>query len=460
MTLRLTGLLRRSGDECGATRALAWKVCCTMLLLTMAGAAARAQQAPSPFNLDEAKVPPYTLPDPLTLENGEKVTTAAMWTEKRRPELLRLFAENVYGFTPKERAKIRATHIEVDEHALGGTAVRRQVTLEVSRNGLTREMHLLIYTPAHASGAVPIFLGLNFTGNQTVSTDAGIDLNPTWVHPPNAWLTVSTPLRRAVPDVSERGQAASQWQVDKIIAHGYGLATMYDGDIEPDNAAGLAEGIRPLFYRKGQTAPDADQWGTIGAWAWGLSRAADYLQHVPGVDGSRIILFGHSRLGKTALWASAQDTRFAMVIANESGKGGAALAKRNFGQTVLDLNTHYPHWFCENYRKYNDNEAALPVDNNELIALSAPRPLYIGTADGDIGGDVKGQFLAEIDAEPVYALFGKTGLGATVVPPVEHPIQHDLGFHLRKGKHGVTEYDWDQYIAFADLHFGKRVPGQ
>ncbi len=417
-------------------------------------AAISAQPA---FNYDESKVPPYTLPDALTLDNGQKVTTAAVWTQKRRLELLRLFATQVYGITPKEHPSIRATHLEVDNTAMGGTAIRRQVTLEVSRRGLTRDLHLLIYTPAHAMHPVPIVLGLNFSGNHTVSTDPGIDLNPVWVHPPNSWLSVSTPLRRAVPDVSERGQAASQWQLEQILAHGYGLATIYDGDIEPDHAQGLSEGVRPLFYRDGQTAPDPDQWGTIGAWAWGLSRAADYLQHVPGVDGQRIILFGHSRLGKTALWTSAQDQRFAMVIANESGKEGAALAKRNFGQTTLDLNTHYPHWFCGNYKKYNNDEAALPVDNNELIALTAPRPLYIGAADQDIGGDPNGQFLAEIAAEPIYALFHKSGLGVTVMPPVEQPIQHDLGFHIRKGKHGVTAYDWQQYLVFVDLHFGNQA---
>ena len=233
------------------------------------------------------------------------------------------------------------------------------------------------------------------------------------------------------------------------------MATIYDGDIEPDSPLGLDAGIRPLFYRKGQAAPDPDEWGTIGAWAWGLSRAADYLRTVKGVDGGRIILFGHSRLGKTALWAGAQDQRFAMVISNESGKGGAALLKRNYGQTVLDLNTSYPHWFCGNFKKYSDNEASLPFDAHELLALIAPRPLYIGAAVDDRGGDPKGQFLAEVFAAPVYALLNKQGLDTTVMPDVEQPIQHDLGYHLRPGRHGVTAYDWDQYLKFADLHYGK-----
>jgi hypothetical protein len=416
-----------------------------------------AQQ--QPFNYDEAKVPAYKLPDPLTLDDGTKVTSAAVWYQKRRPQLLREFGTEMFGLTPSGHVRVKAGKPEIDATALHGAAIREQVTIEVKGRGLVRQLHLLLYLPANAQKPVPVFLGLNFSGNQTVSSDTGIHLTPTWAHPPSAWLTVSTPLRRVIPDASERGQAASQWQLEKIIAQGYGLATIYDGDIEPDNPLGLAEGIRPLFYRKGQAAPDPDQWGTIGAWAWGLSRAADYLRTVKGVDGGRMILFGHSRLGKTGLWAAAQDQQFAMVIANESGKGGAALLKRYFGQTVLDLNRHYPHWFCGNFKNYSDHEAALSVDSNELIALIAPRPLYIGAATEDIGGDPNGQFLAEVAAGPVYALLNKDGLDTAVMPAVEHPVQHDLGFHIRPGRHGVTAYDWDQYLQFAD-RFYKTPPAR
>jgi hypothetical protein len=423
-----------------------------LLLCSLRERAGFAQQ-PQPFNYDEDKVPAYQLPDPLTLDNGTKVTSAAVWYQERRPQLLRQFATEMFGLTPSGQVRVKAAKPEIDPAALDGTAIREQVTIVVKGRGLVRRLHLLLYLPAHADKPVPVILGLNFSGNQTVSGDAGIHLTPAWAHPPNLWLAVSTPLRRIIPDASERGQAASQWQVEKIIAHGYGLATIYDGDIEPDSPLGLAEGIRPLFYRNGQTAPDPDQWGTIGAWAWGLSRAADYLRTVKGVDGGRIILFGHSRLGKTALWAAAQDQHFAMVIANESGKGGAALLKRNYGQTVLDLNNHFPHWFCGNFKKYSDHEAALPVDANELIALIAPRPLYVGAATEDQGGDPNGQFLAEVAAGPVYALLNKDGLDTSVMPAVEQPVQHDLGFHIRPGRHGVTAYDWDQYLKFADRFY-------
>ncbi len=416
----------------------------------------QAQAHPQPvFNYEESKAGGDVLPDPLKLNDGRDVKTVKQWNKVRRPELLHAFATQVYGITPSGSVSIRPGPKKTDPNAISGAATRTQVTLFIRHRGMVRELHLLVYLPNHAHGPVPIFLGLNFNGNHTVSTDPGIDLNLVWAHPAGSWLGMVKPLRHVVPPESERGQAASQWQLEQILAHGYGLATVYDGDIEPDSAIGISEGVRPLFYRKGQTAPDDDQWGTIGAWAWGLSRVADYLRIMPGVDPEKIILFGHSRLGKTALWAAAQDQRFAMVIANESGKGGAALAKRNYGQTTADLNTAFPHWFCGNYKHYSGHEDQLPVDSHELIALLAPRPVYIGGAVDDRGGDPRGQFLAEVDATPVYQLFGKQGLALNEMPEPDHAVQHTLAFHYRNGKHGVTAYDWSEYLAFADAFFKK-----
>jgi len=292
-----------------------------------------------------------------------------------------------------------------------------------------------------------VFLGLNFGGNQTVDKDPGILPHDVWIKNPDT----GGAMIRLPPDNRTRGTDAARWQVEKIIAAGYGLATAYYYDIEPDFPGGMPYGVRSVL-------PDPDRWSALGAWAWGLSRMVDYLLTDPAIDPRRIALIGHSRLGKAALWAAAQDRRVAMVISNESGKGGASLLKRGYGETTDHLNTAFPHWFCANYKQYTGHPEKLPVDGNELLALIAPRPLYVASAEEDLGSDPKGEFLSAANVGRVYALFGRKGLSTDRMPPVNMPIMHDVGYHVRTGKHDVTEFDWEQYLAFADLHWGK--PGQ
>jgi hypothetical protein len=364
--------------------------------------------------------------------------------ERRRPELMALFEDRVYGKTPSERPEARTGEVAVDRKALGGKAIRKQVTVFFSPRIDGPQIHLLVYLPANAKGPVGVFLGLNFGGNQTVDKDPGILPHDAWIKSPED----SAKMIRLPPDDRTRGVDATRWQVEKILASGYGLATAYYCDIEPDFVGGMQYGVRSVL-------PHPDSWSALGAWAWGLSRMVDYLIADPAIDPRRIALIGHSRLGKAALWAAAQDRRVAMVVSNESGKGGASLLKRGYGETIDHLNTAFPHWFCANYKQYTGHPEKLPVDGNELLALIAPRLLYVASAEEDRGSDPKGEFLSAANVGRVYALFGRKGLGTDLMPPVNTPIMHDVGYHIRTGKHDVTEFDWTQYLAFANLHWGK-----
>ena len=380
---------------------------------------------------DESKVRPYTLPDPLRFANGHKVRTRRDW-QRRRTELLQLFEWNVYGAIPTATPDVTIDPAKVDIDALHGKAMRKMVTLRF-RQG--RTLDLLIYLPKNRPA--PLFVGVNFRGNHTVVNDPDIPITTKWVY------------NKSVATEASRGMQASQWPVEQIIDAGYGLATFYAGDMSPDFNEGFEQGIEPLFYRPGQTHRDPGEWGALSAWAWGLSRAMDYFQADPDINQHRVAVMGHSRMGKCALWAGARDTRFAMVISNCSGAGGATLARRRFGESAKDLWTHFPWWFCENYAKFSDNEDALPVDQHELLALSAPRPLYIAVAKEDLGSDPRGQFLSAIAASPVYKLLGADGLAASTMPELSQPVMSRIGFHIRPGKHDITPYDWTQYIAFA-----------
>ena len=387
-------------------------------------------------NYDEAKVGTYQLPDLL---GGAK--SAKEWKEKRRPEIVRLFVEEMFGGGPGKPKNMSFEVVERGE-AFGGKAERTQVQVAFDKGPNAPKMEILLYLPAGAKGKVPVFLGLNFQGNHAVTEDAAVRLTRSWMR--------NAPGNKASEE--RRGAAKSRWDIAAILARGYGLATIYYGDIDPDFDDGFQNGVHPLFYKPGQTKPAANEWGSIGAWAWGLSRALDYLETNPRVDAKRVAVMGHSRLGKTSLWAGAMDERFALVISNDSGAGGAALSRRIYGEEVRHLNKSFPHWFDGNFKKYSSNETALPFDQHMLIALMAPRPVYIASAVEDKWADPKGEFLSGMHATAAYKLFGKEGMPAAEMPGIEQPVMGTIGYHVRRGKHDVTSYDWEQYLKFADMH--------
>lgn len=396
-------------------------------------------------NYDEALVPVYALPDPLTCLDGTPVTDGKVWTGRRRGEIHQLFCEHVYGAMPGAHADM---HFEVLEEgrALGGQAVRRQVAIRFGEGG--PQMELLVFLPADREGPVPLFMGLNFQGNHSIHDDPAIRLSTGWMRGADRGVVNNRSTEAA------RGAVRRRWAVEEIIARGYGVATAYCGDLDPDFDDGYANGVHPLFYKPDQTQPSDGEWGSIGAWAWGLSRGLDYCEHDAEIDHQRVAVMGHSRLGKTALWAGACDERFAMVISNESGCGGAALSRRCYGETVGCINREFPHWFCNNFRQYNDREDVLPVDQHMLIALAAPRAVYVASAVDDRWADPRGEFLGALHADPVYRLLCEDGLPTETMPPINESRMGRIGYHVRSGVHDVTDLDWHHFLAFADRHFG------
>lgn len=394
-----------------------------------------------PFiSVDELPLQPGP-PNPLIFPGGEPVASVDEWEQYRRPQIAGLFADYMYGHMPPA-PDVAATLDQVNERALDGAATMKQLTLHFGPDG-TPPIHLLLLIPNAQPDPVPVFLGLNFYGNHSVLTDPAIPLSTHWI-PERAPGVVDN---KATEEA--RGTAIERWQIQALIERGYAIATFYHADVDPDKND-FTDGVHPHFEVEGTTERTDKSWGTLAAWAWGLHRAVDYLVTDPDIDADRVAVMGHSRNGKAALLAGALDERIAMVVSNQSGCGGAAMSRRRVGETVQAINTNFPHWFNRVFRSFSDDEDRLPIDQHELIALIAPRPVLVASAEEDQWADPEGEFEALKGAEPVYKLYGLAGLNERDMPAVNNLVGIELGYHIRPGGHGVGAQDWDVFIDFAE----------
>lgn len=410
-----------------------------LMTATIAG-----QNRNAPVNYDESQVPVFEIPDALTCQDGQRITTAKQWEKKRRPELLKMFSELEYGVTQQNTGiKVKYELKSVNPNAMGGLATQKQVLFKFTgKNGLTHQALLLLYIPNAPKGRVPVIVSYNFHGNQTTTFEEDVIYSP------------SKELMKSMgSDAWERGEQSSRWSYALALSRGYAVATMNYHDIYPDSPALRKFGISPLLPGYKEDSRENDEWGSIGIWAWGYSRIADYLEKEKRIDKDCMVVLGHSRLGKTSLWAGVQDKRFKVVISNDSGCGGAALAKRVFGENVARITASFPHWFCPAFNAYSENEAALPFDQHELLALVAPRHVYVASAEDDQWADPRGEYLSAYYAGQVYQLYGMQGLASKEQPAIHQPQHFDVGYHIRAGKHDVTEYDWTCYLDFCDKVF-------
>ena len=373
---------------------------------------------------------PYELPDPLKMEDGRTVRTKRQWIKERRPELMEMLRSQMFGREPGKAPDLHAKVLEESPDAFGGLATRKQVKLCFDKEE-KYYLTLLMYIPNDRKGPVPTFLGANFKGNHATTTD------PAVLMPTEDKIATFAPGYAVEP----RNANGHRWEYEYILSHGYAVATFCYNDVDPDFHDGFHNGVHQLM--DGDKPRKGESWGTISAWAWGLSRCMDYLETVKEIDAKRVALLGHSRLGKTALWAGATDQRFALVISNDSGCSGAAIARRKHGETLELINRNFPHWFCENYKAYNGREEKMPWDQHELIAMIAPRPVYVASASEDDWADPVGEYFSLVGATSVYNLFGFEG--------IEQPIVVGrMGHHIRRGEHNVRLYDWQQFVSFAD----------
>lgn len=407
-----------------------WKGCLVTLFfsLTLAPLAREAKEYDKDVNYDEKRLPAYDLPDPLVDSFGKAVDTPEKWRARRR-EILSLYANLIYGRVPEPAEPIKTVFkvIKTDPDFMGGKATRKDVQIELSNSQGSLSMHFLVFVPNNASKPAPAFFKHSFNNTQSRDFDAS---------------------------ESRPGRFRNGWPVGELFDRGYGFCAVYHQDLVRHNEVEFLKSIHQLFYPDGQSFPKAHEWGVLSACAWGASRGMDYLETDADIDHTRVAIMGHSKMGKATLWTAAQDERFAIAISAQSGCAGAALWRRKSGETLKKMVTRFPYWLCRNAWKFVEQEDDMPVDQHMLLACIAPRPVYVHSSTEDTWADSRGEYLSAYHASPVYRLLGKKGLGDEALPPIGEPIlESDVGYHIRTGGHSVEDYDWEQFMNFADYHF-------
>lgn len=398
---------------------------CLALALPAAG---QRKEIDRNVNYNESLVPDYDLPPLLTTAEGKRITTPNEWRNVRRPQLLSLFSNLIYGRVPEPSSPIQTRYetVRIDREFIDGRATRRDVKILFSNDNGSTEMLMLVFTPNGRSEPAPALLMHSFNDTKSDRFDSD---------PKAPGL-----LRNGVP-------------LAEILERGFGFVAVYQQDLVGHNEVEFRKGVHPLFYRAGQSFPKANEWGVLAAVAWGASRALDFLETDDAVDHERVAVMGHSKMGKAALWTAAQDERFALAISAQSGCAGAALWRRRYGETLEKMVTRFPYWLSRNAWKFVNQEDDLPVDQHMLLALIAPRPVYVHSAVGDTWADARGEYLSAYHAGEVYRLLGKRGLRSEESPPVGEPIiESEVGYHVREGGHSIEPYDWARFLEFAELH--------
>ncbi|MFO7726378.1 MAG: hypothetical protein R6V45_12600 [Oceanipulchritudo sp.] len=373
------------------------------------------------FIYTEEAVPDYSLPPLLNAVDGTPISSREDWLENRNA-LLDLFREHVYGLRPGPPEAMKVTRLETDPEAMEGAATLKRIRLACLHDGKRFSFNVVLFIPNAREGPVPVFLLLN-----------------------NRDPELTDPSRR---------HKSPFWPAEAVIGRGYGIAALQNEDVAPDDPEAFREEALALFHDTGDPRSPSGP-GAIAAWSWGASRVMDYFERDPGVKASQVALIGHSRGGKTALWAGAEDERFSLVVSNNSGCGGAALNRRQYGETLTWINSVFPHWFSLNFHQFGgDTLHRLPVDQHQLLALVAPRALYIASADEDLWADPRGEFLSLAHASEVYALWGNEVIEPDSMPSLDDPLRTARqAYHIRPGGHDLTAGDWDRFMDFAERVF-------
>jgi len=396
----------------------------TALLVSIISAATAAAQ--SSFLRDEAQVPPHELPHVLAPPGGPPAASAADWATRARPALLAAFAADIYGPVPD--TPVVMTAIDEGGHLSDDGRLRfHQSRLAFTSEHGAAAFDVLLVLPADAPGPVPVFIGLNFFGNHTV-------------HP--APFIREGPVPPGVKPIA-RGERAARFQLDEVTRAGFAMMTASRMEIAPDAVDHWQDGVARLFP---QTPAGRTETGAIGLWAWALSRMLDHAESIDAVDAGRAVVFGHSRLGKTALWAGALDTRFQGVVSNNSGCMGAAISRRRFGETVARIHSRFPHWFHPDFGRHAGREDDMPVDQHHLLALTAPRMLHVASAVEDEWADPTGEFIATREASRVWHLLEAGPPLAEAPPGIGVSRSQRVAYHLREGKHDINAVDWAHYL--------------